>query len=743
MRTGTIDLEISAGDQNFLPLSAGKTPDLILKSNRTLISDWSGARATFNVDSTMLREKVAIGYSSLPTFDFISGATSSLDTISHARVRGNLLIGDLSGTTSSALIGYGRTVDGAAKVNLYTNGLTPTFETFDIFRASGQNGVGRISQYGSGLFEFNHVGTGDIKFSTTGVGIERMRITSGGKVGIGNPTPTTTLDVNGAIRTIGSAGLPVTTGTGPILTGSISMPNIGKLYIGDGGGWKFHFSRRISSTDTDLVTIVDTGFVGIGETNPSDKLDVKDGNISINDSSLAVQGIGRGIKFENGNPAFSSINLYRGSTPTNVGLSFVNSNSGATAEAMRIHPNGFVSIGPSAHLNTPTYRVHIQDNSAHSLLIRSNNTGSGSRNNILFQKQNGAGVTSPTSFIGGLSFGGWDGTNWSVGYDGGAEILAGVPFSWSFTSKPAFLTFNTTPNGSAISVERMRIMDSGFVGIGTSTPISKLEVNGDDISIVKGSFVSNTIANGIEFIGDKGLGGYGTSSIKGYQGAINGTIGISLSTANSGTTLERIRLQSEFQLLNFTDIIFGEPTNISTIPATINVLNDGVNNNGLNISVNGNSCFRIGWADIRVDKPLLFAGSPSAAVGSIAPNFLAFVQMAGAGIFLKRWASPIGQSMLFKGEFGSEIMEVRNDRLYVNSKVESQGGYEVATTIAFSVPHGSGVTYNHNLGYIPIANIQCQDGNVNPNITLLSTTQIRIYNFNSGGNTALGTIYLW
>lgn len=438
MRTGTIDLEIQAGDNNYTELSAGKTPDLILRSNRTLISDFGSAQITIGATSTMFREKVAIGYSILPTFD----AGSTLDNFGKGRSRGDFYIGALNGLTNSLGIGYGRTVDGVANISLYTDGLTPTIETFSIFRTSGPNGVGRIAQYGSGLFEFNHLGTGDIKFSTTASNQERMRITTGGNVGIGTPTPNTKLEVSGDIHVSG---------------GDRTIFN------------RSNNSLAFGTSNTERVRITAGGTVGIGTTTPTDLLEIGNGNIAINDSALAVQGIGRGIKFENGTSVASSINLYRGSSTNNVGLSFVNSNAGATSEAMRIHPSGVISIGnSSAHLTTPTvYRVHIQDNTSHSLLIRSNDSISGSRNNILFQKQNGTSVTSTTSFLGGLSFGGWDGTNWSVGSDGGAEILAGVPFSWTPTSKPAHLTFNTTPNLTNVSVERMRISSEGKISIGT------------------------------------------------------------------------------------------------------------------------------------------------------------------------------------------------------------------------------------------------------------------------------------
>ncbi len=75
--------------------------------------------------------------------------------------------------------------------------------------------------------------------------------------------------------------------------------------------------------------------------------------------------------------------------------------------------------------------------------------------------------------------------------------------------------------------------------------------------------------------------------------------------------------------------------------------------------------------------------------------------------------------------------------------VEIQNGLDYRYTTSFNIASSSGSTFNHNLGYIPIAVVQCQDGNINPNITLLTSTQIRIYNFNSGRNAAIGNVFLW
>lgn len=50
--------------------------------------------------------------------------------------------------------------------------------------------------------------------------------------------------------------------------------------------------------------------------------------------------------------------------------------------------------------------------------------------------------------------------------------------AWTTSSTPAYFSFFTTPSGSAVRVERMRLTGAGNVGIGTTAPTQKLEVNG-------------------------------------------------------------------------------------------------------------------------------------------------------------------------------------------------------------------------------------------------------------------------
>ena len=86
------------------------------------------------------------------------------------------------------------------------------------------------------------------------------------------------------------------------------------------------------------------------------------------------------------------------------------------------------------------------------------------------------------SSLGFVYFGGSEdsGANW----DHGAAIGAYAAEDWTVDSAAgADLTFWTIANTTSNAVERMRILDNGNVGIGTSSPGTKLEVAGSNPSI--------------------------------------------------------------------------------------------------------------------------------------------------------------------------------------------------------------------------------------------------------------------
>lgn len=65
----------------------------------------------------------------------------------------------------------------------------------------------------------------------------------------------------------------------------------------------------------------------------------------------------------------------------------------------------------------------------------------------------------------------------------GARIIGLSQASWSSMSAPGYLSFSTTPSGSITVVERMCIDKDGNVGIGTTSPTEKLDVNSDAICV--------------------------------------------------------------------------------------------------------------------------------------------------------------------------------------------------------------------------------------------------------------------
>jgi hypothetical protein len=95
---------------------------------------------------------------------------------------------------------------------------------------------------------------GDATTDTLTVGVTGIVKDASGNVGIGTASPTQKLQVNGGIMIVGAATLPAAVAA--LL--SFESP-VSRYYIGDGTGYSWAFSKRTSSTTTDLMTVTDTG----------------------------------------------------------------------------------------------------------------------------------------------------------------------------------------------------------------------------------------------------------------------------------------------------------------------------------------------------------------------------------------------------------------------------------------------------------------------------------------------------
>jgi hypothetical protein len=194
------------------------------------------------------------------------------------------------------------------------------------------------------------------------------------------------------------------------------------------------------------------------------------------------------------------INLWNGAsgnmelvTTSNHNMTFSTNNT----ERVRINNSGSVGIGTTS----PSASLHISGASSNVLL----EIDSPAVNNILFVSGSGnvgIGTATPAAkldVIGGTRIG--NGTiTLGLGESSGDSVFVG-----SVTNHPLKFVVNTN--------EYMRILTSGNVGIGTTTPTAKLAVKGSGTTSATTSFlVQNANASGSFTVLDDGSAGIGTAT---------------------------------------------------------------------------------------------------------------------------------------------------------------------------------------------------------------------------------------
>ena len=422
----------------------------------------------------------------------------------------------------------------------------------------GANGLGIISDDANGDFGIRTTSTGNVQFY----------IATSGNIGIGNTSPEVKLHIfDSTARTgIDNVAFPLhientaAGGAYAVYTGIRfksnynSSPNYNFILqeTTSTGGGKLHLGSYVSSAYTNQVTLVgSSGNVGIGTTNPTATLQVVGPNTT--GTFIAAQNDGAG--------GFLGVRVNASSSPYNH-FSFSNGyvGIGTTSPSTTL-----VVVGGAAAISTSTvsYTIAVQDptsaaiNVGGSILFQGYKTGTAAIGNYAYitgKKENGTsgneagylalgtfdsggnkaeyfritsagnvgiGTTSPAARfevagamsanprqfitntdvtvgnrIGGLYFYSRDSSNsWYSGID--AFVPTGAP--GVDRTDLRFYTTNVTPS------ERMRITTGGNVGIGTTNPDDRFQVNGGNIRVsantTSGTFLdivpSGTQADGI------------------------------------------------------------------------------------------------------------------------------------------------------------------------------------------------------------------------------------------------------
>jgi hypothetical protein len=306
-----------------------------------------------------------------------------------------------------------------------------------------------------------------------------MRITAAGNVGIGTSTPSYKLEVNGNVygSTTAQFGTGYIDGTqsGWAIFGSNSSSN----------GIKIVLDGSILRND---IVIATSGLIGIGTGAPTERLHVSgnlrvtgayyDSNNSAGTSGQVLSSTATGTDWV----SLSEITGVDGTGTTNYVPKWLDAN---TITDSLLYDNGTtVSIGLGA--TTPSYtsaygypQFAIESNAFASSHVFTHNSTNGNYSFFALGKSKGT-AAAPTivensETIGDFQFWAYDG----AAYRNTAFIRNQIDGTPGAGDTPGRLVFGTTNDGSSSATEKMRITSGGDVGIGTSSPQTKLHVNGD------------------------------------------------------------------------------------------------------------------------------------------------------------------------------------------------------------------------------------------------------------------------
>ena len=387
---------------------------------------------------------------------------------------------------------------------------------------------------------------GDITFMAGGVAAsdEKLRITSGGNIGIGTTNPGAKLDLGGAINIWGADGQDYAMIINPSSGGGLRETLIGKanadLRIQAGAGAYQADRANILLKNSGKNIIINgestSGFIGIGITEPEALLHLKAANpqLVVMDTDTTEANTSATIRLANASAA-GQTNHYFNIKKEGTDLVIDDGQIGSgVEERLRLTSGGNIGIG----ITNPEAQYF------NNLVVGNNSVG-----------DKGITIRTTSNAKGVLAFSDTDSAD-ANRYDG-----------WiGYIHRDQRMVFNT---GGAN--HRMSIDSDGKVGIGITNPAEKFQVNGGNIAITGGTAYkidTHPLVSYSSFVLDGGnyaarLGSTGTSTIRHTQiygggshiatfDGVNNRLGIGTTAPNetlelfkaSGTNLVRLTTQA-------------------------------------------------------------------------------------------------------------------------------------------------------------------------------------------------------
>jgi len=259
-------------------------------------------------------------------------------------------------------------------------------------------------------------------------------------------------------------------------------------------GTSNYLAKYVNASDVGSSAVYETaGAVGINTTTPFDILHSRFTNSNGALTGIAVQNLAdtatsySGMLFYDHNGALGQFQGFNNSTheyrinniATFMGFPGVFDGSinfmiGSTSRFF-VNSNGGIGIGTTA----PETALELVKDNGYGDILTTSYADAGSSSFIDGRHARGS-AAAPSALLSGdllVSFGARGYTG--IGFARRAHISMYAAENWSNVAQGTDIRFSTTANGSTFFAERMRIDDSGNIGVGITGPLDRLHVAGD------------------------------------------------------------------------------------------------------------------------------------------------------------------------------------------------------------------------------------------------------------------------